>query len=71
MLNRFFSDEAQISRAIRCGPKLCTRKRWAIGSIAMGSVLFALGMFALLYIPIALRDGVNSNMIVSSADSPL
>jgi hypothetical protein len=71
MLNRFFSDEAEISRAIRCGPKLCTRKRWAIGSIATGSVLFALGMFALLYIPIALRDGVNSNMSVSSADSPL
>ena len=66
-----FSEEAQISRAIRCGPRLCTRKRLAIGSILIGLILFTLGMFALLYIPIALKDGVTSNMIVDSSSAPL
>lgn len=66
-----FSQEAQISRAVRCGPRLCTRKRWAIGIVSVGLMLFTLGMFALLYIPIALREGVTSNMIISSADAPL
>ena len=34
-------------------------------------MLFTLGMFALLYIPIALKEGVISNMIISSANAPL
>ena len=66
-----FSEEAQISRAIRCGPRLCTRKRLAMSSIVIGLILFTLGMFALLYIPIALKDGVTSNMIVDSSSAPL